>query len=234
MRLWVIILFFVSLFFLFSAPSCSSYSSSEAFQTEPSLQTQACTQLMSAKTDLETKVATMRSQVQDMSGIAWSEINWRTENLQAQKNNLAACTANLSTNCTQLAGMDNLLYKSIPPFISTNDTIFTSEYNIEQQLQAVNDTLTLVGCSIPLVGPGSLSSFTVIKNTGYIDTPRLQRAMLQLSPYYISPDVLQYISRLLTDTPASIANFQSASANSASITNNIQTINGIIGKVLTS
>ena len=187
---------------------------------------------MSAKTDLEAKVADARSQVQDMSGIAWSEIDWRTENLQAQKNNLAACTANLSTNCTQLAGMDTLLYKSIPPFISTNDTIFISEYNIQQQLQAVNDTLTLVGCSIPLVGPGSLSSFTVINNTGYIDTPRLQQAMLQLSPYYISPDVLQYISRLLTDTPASIANFQNASANSASITNSIQTINDIIGKVL--
>ena len=222
MQLGVLLLFIVSLFFLFSE------STNEGFQATD-LKKDACAQLFTAKTDLEEKIKAMRSQVQDMSGVGWSEINWRTENLQFQRNNLASCTKTLSNDCKQLAGMDSIIYQSIPTLDVTNNSIFATEYDIQQQLAAVNDTNTLIGCTLPLIGPGSTYSFSVLDNAGYIDTPRLRKKMIELSPYYISPDALQYISRLLTDTPQSIANFQSASANSISVTNTIQNV-GFITK----
>jgi hypothetical protein len=216
----VILLFIVSLFFLFSDSTHEGFQSSD-------LKKEACAQLLSAKTDLEAKIQTMRSQVQDMSGVGWSEFNWRTENLQFQRNNLEMCTKTLTNDCKQLAGMDSIIYKTLPALDATNNSIFASEYDIQQQLSAVNDTNALIGCTLPLTGSGSTYSFNVLTDAGYIDTPRLRRKMIELSPYYISPDALQYISRLLTDTPQSVANFQSASANSASIANTIQTISFI-------
>jgi hypothetical protein len=221
-QIGVILLFIVSLFFLFSD------STTEGFQTTD-LKATACAQLFTAKTDLEAKIKAMRSQVQDMSGVGWSEFNWRTENLQFQRNNLANCTKTLSNDCKQLAGMDSIIYKTLPSLDETNNSIFASEYNIQQQLAAVNDTNTLIGCTLPFTGPGSTYKFNVLTDAGYIDTPRLRKKMIELSPYYISPDALQYISRLLTDTPQSIANFQSASANSNSVTNTIQNV-GFITK----
>jgi hypothetical protein len=212
----------------------ASYRSALQYETtdrswNESLKQTACQQLATAKANLQARLDSLRSQVQDLSGVAQAGIRWKNENISYQNQFAKACDINLSDDCKTLATQDRLLYDQLATMDITNYNLFNNNLQIQDQIDAVNYMIRLLNCqgSVPTFG-----SFSIIDNIGYIDTPRLKRKLEEISPYYISPDVVQYLSKLLTESPQAYANFQDAKMNTLSVSSAMSAIKSLANQVL--
>jgi hypothetical protein len=155
---------------------------------------QSCASLQVAEGNLREALATLRSRVQDVSGMTFTLANLRDENLDFQKRFQEACANVLSDPCKQLASQEPILFPLLAEFEGVSSTSYEKEEDINEVLGTIGKLYTIMGCKNL---SGAKFSFSVDEDVGMIDAETLRMKLQTLSPYYISPDTMKYITDLL-------------------------------------
>jgi hypothetical protein len=166
--------------------------------------TTACSELAELRRHFMAKIAELRKAMNDLSGTEKLGFNSKSENMKYQYqfndkcNNLMAKTEMLYLDkkvydgCINLASQDEVLYNSIlPAYDTTNLTLYEQEWQINEFVQTINDTMKLIKCDV------SGFSFSADNDVGYIDIYELRAKLDELSPYYISSGTLDFVTAYL-------------------------------------
>lgn len=150
----------------------------------------------------------LRPKIMDISGAAGQYINLKNQNMEYQEQLKAQCKRNESDACRQLAQLDESILPLMPEFEKTNDELILQSMNLTENYTAVNAIREIMQCprenaSWPAEpsGPSGPLGFnpdlTFSHNLGLIDTEILRLKLSELSPYYISPAVLNYVTEYM-------------------------------------
>jgi hypothetical protein len=185
---------------------------------------QTCAQLNSLMNTFTTKLATLRTSVQDLSGTAVLAGSMRDENMGYQMKYKNTCKKNPTTpECMRLASQEGPVFPLLTQYTTVNNSLFSNEYDLSNNIQTLQATYDILQCT----NPSPTTNFEVQKTTGFIDTSTLLTKLQDFSPYYLSPDTLTYITGSIvsaTDSQASVATTSDVYINIANIINNIKTL----------
>ena len=181
---------------------------------------QTCTQLDTLKTQFTNQYSALTTAMQDLSGSTIIGGNMRDENLTFQQRFVSQCnTTPMSAACINLASQEGPIFPLLSSYETANNTLFTNLDDISNNLVTVSDTYNFLGCT----NPNLKFSETV---TGYVDTGVLRLKLEQLSPYYLSPDTLQYIT-------SAIISADDAKSSLATVTDLVIDLNNVIANIKT-
>ncbi len=160
-----------------------------------------CAELNSVYINLNKQIVSLRPLIQDLSGSSLVAAGAKSENMRFQKRFYQDCSGTTSDtpgSCYDLATQDDNLFSVHAEYEATNLDLFSREIEVKESLKTVKDTMKLLKCSeIPSV------EYSVEKDIGYIDTTDLFMKLSELSPYYVSPDVIRKLSEImLSDSDA--------------------------------
>jgi hypothetical protein len=136
----------------------------------------------------------LRARVQDVSGMTFTLGDLRDENLDFQRKFEESCKNALSDACKQLASQEPILFPLLAQFEGVAATNYEKEDSMNETLKTVGDLYKLLSCKL---GTGTTLVYSADKDAGEIDPVSLQAKLQTLSPYYLSPDVLKYITEAL-------------------------------------
>jgi hypothetical protein len=206
----------------------------EYIQDKPSwdntsnLKQRSCTELMKAKDSLKSQIVSLRSKTQDLSGSVYVAIKSKDENMKYQYQFRNRCDVNpVPETCKGLASLDPNLFETLGPYDATNKTLFEQEIELQDNLDALNLTIGVVGCP----NNTDLSGIAVDRDIGVLDSESLKIRLEELSPYYIAPVVLQYITNLLVGGAEIDAAAQTTLTNIKVVSTNIQGIRSISDRI---
>jgi hypothetical protein len=151
--------------------------------------TQTCNQLNAVKAVIQTQIATLRKTMQDISGTQVVANAMKNENMAHQIKLSGLCQIVPPPDiCKNLASQDGPLFPLLTRYDNINDNLSANEEDVEGMLQTVNDTYQVLGCGT------TNFTFNADSDIGYINTDELRSNLQRMSPYYLSPDTLRYIS----------------------------------------
>jgi len=164
----------------------------------------ACLELTALQSFLMETIAKLRTEMNKLSGTEVLAYELKTENMKYQYRFSEECTDLVNrtaftglenvprTACVDLASEDDPLYNTIlPGYDTTNMKLYEEEITIQDYLQTINDTINLTGCDV------SGLSFSADDDVGTINTEELRAKLNELSPYYISPGTLDFVTTYL-------------------------------------
>jgi len=161
--------------------------------------------------------------VQDLSGQAINAGNMREENLAYQMSNLASCKDSPSTACISLANQEPPVFSLLAKFDNVNNTMASSGFlDLSDNINTINAVYTRMGCK------GAALKFSP-NDIGIIDTQTLIMKLNQMSPYYLSPDTLQYITSSIISSEEMDKSLMTNADKLANITNVITNIKSLTG-----
>ena len=106
-----------------------------------------CDELDTIRKTLTQKMFSLRSQVQDLSGTSVLASAMRDENLAYQVKYASMCQGNpLSAACIQLANQEGPVFPLLAKYEDVNNNIISSEFDISENLQTLNDTYNILQC----------------------------------------------------------------------------------------
>jgi hypothetical protein len=161
------------------------------------IKAKSCAELDKVYDTLEAAKRALRPTIQDLSGSALAAAGLKDENLRFQKRFFQDCSGTTSATrgpCLDLATQDEGLFSLYTEYELTNTDLFTREIEVLEAIEVVTNTMKLLKCPNPRA-----LSYSVEKDIGYIDTETLFMKLSELSPYYISPDVIRSLSGIVTD-----------------------------------
>jgi hypothetical protein len=188
------------------------------------LKARSCANLDVARNMYKAEYNKVVAAIQDLSGMAIKAGAMREENLAYQNANYQACKAdNRSPACISLASQEGPIFSLLAKYNSVNNTIATSgAIDISNNIDIINTAYRFIGCAgAPLTFSPDLA-FT-------IDTQALVSQLNQMSPYYLSPDTLQYITASIIsgpDTDNSLMTDADLLVNISKVISNIKTMTG--------
>jgi hypothetical protein len=147
---------------------------------------------------LEAAKKGLRPTIQDLSGSALVAAGAKDENMRFQKRFFQDCsgTTGASTGpCKDLVTQDEGLFSIYTEYEATNTDLFSREIEVLEAIEVVTNTMKLLKCPNP-----KTLAYSVDKDIGYIDTETLFMKLSELSPYYVSPDIIRSLSSAITDT----------------------------------
>jgi hypothetical protein len=202
-------------------------SKSVPWDADPKAQT--CVALKVIEGNIAQAVSNLRRNIQDVSGTTVSLSALRDENLSLQNKFLQACTATTPPNqpCIQLASQEPILFPLLSQYEGVSSTAYDKEGDLNDSLQAVGDTYKLLGCT---AGATTRFDFDSDRDLGQIDAEVLRMKLQTLSPYYLSPDTLTYITNSLIkpdDVQDSLMNTSDVLAHVNISVKNIKGITGV-------
>jgi hypothetical protein len=163
----------------------------------------ACSELLSLRKALLSKVADLRVKMNDLSGTEVLGVALKDENLRYQNRYASSCDALVNStvgtgltdvakrSCIGLASQDDPLYNNVlPAYDSTNTQLFMQDLTLGDTVDTINDTIKLIQCDIS----GIVYSADDI---GTINVDEIQAKLNELSPYYISSGTLDYVTKYL-------------------------------------
>jgi hypothetical protein len=162
------------------------------------IKAKSCAELDRVYDTLEAAKKGLRPTIQDLSGSALVAAGAKDENMRFQKRFFQDCsgTTGASTGpCKDLATQDEGLFSIYTEYEATNTDLFSREIEVLEAIEVVTNTMKLLNCPNP-----KTLAYSVDKDVGYIDTETLFMKLSELSPYYISPDIIQSLSSAITDT----------------------------------
>jgi len=192
-----------------------------AWTANPKAQT--CAELNKLLNSFTQKLETLRNSVQDLSGTAMFAGSMRDENMEYQIKYKAACTNPTSAACISLASQEGPVFPLLAKYNAVNDSLFSNEYDLSNNIQMLQETYSLVQCT----DPNPSATFQVESTSGYIDTPALLTKLQNFSPYYLSPDTLKYITGSIIsggDVQDSVIKTSDLYINIANTLNNIKAL----------
>jgi len=174
------------------------------FTAEP--KESACEELNTLAMSLYGQIINMAATASDLSGVALLAGSFHDENRKLQSS--SSCTGQTGTPspaCIKLASQDETLFPVLQQFDKANLSMLTNGQSIQDILNLVLQTYNGLGCNLPInpdSGPSISSVFSskYLDTLGTIDTETLSTKLEELSPYYVSPTLIRYISRQLTAT----------------------------------
>jgi hypothetical protein len=107
--------------------------------------------------------------IQDLSGSAVLAGKMRDENLAYQQLLVSQCQGNsLSPACINLANQEGPVFSLMAKYENANNTIFAAQIDISNNLQTINDTYSVLGCTNPnQFFKGSSATYWIANNTKY-------------------------------------------------------------------
>jgi hypothetical protein len=198
-----------------------------AWDADPKAQT--CVALKVIEGNIAQAVSNMRRNIQDVSGTTVTLAALRDENLGLQNKFLQACTATTPPNqpCIQLASQEPILFPLLSQYEGVSSAAYEKEGDLNESLQAVSDTYKILGCT---AGVGTRFDFDSDRDVGQIDAETLRIKLQTLSPYYLSPDTLKYITEAIikpADVQDSLMNTADVLARVNLSVKNIKGITGV-------
>jgi len=178
----------------------------ESFQVNNGWQ-EACAEITRKRIFLRTYLLSLRAPVQDLSASLVSAYYAKDENMAYQKNLTDLCVHHIQLNdimgdaCKQLASVDAYEFEVLPDMDIFYRNLLIGGYDLDALLQQLNFYSDLMNCPLQ---PGSQATFDISDNTvdisrdiGDVDTEGLAVELEKLSPYYLSPAVVQYLIKFL-------------------------------------
>ena len=146
----------------------------------------------------------------DLSGAAITAGSMHEENQGLQNSVTTACTnqgGTPSAACIALASMDEKLFPLLSQFTSMNTNLIDNAENIQQVINVLLRAYSGMACRVP-TGTGSydssMPSIDTVFSSEYLssvqvaDTYTLKTQLQELSPYYVSPNIINFISQGIT------------------------------------
>lgn len=273
---------------------------------------QSCMKLDVLRAEFIRQYANTVNSVQSMTDTATLAGTMRDENLAYQQLLISKCQgSSLSPACINLANQEGPVFSLVAKYENANNILLNSQFDISDNLQAINDTYALLGCKnpnqffkgstatywinnnikypigsctmcsaainanmcgtapgpntisdtlldmiplitplikatkvvdtgIPASGSGANPNFTCDmvasaqlqfneKTTGLADTTVLLSKLQTMSPYYLSPDTLQYITSSIissADASSSVVTTADVLIDITNVINNIKLLTG--------
>ena len=165
----------------------------ENFQDSNNGYTNACNEINTKRLFLKQYIQGLRSPVQDLSGLLLSGINIKKENMNYQNKFTDDCMKNLTPACIGLASVDAGVFAALPGIDIFYQNLLIGGYDLDALLQQLNIYSKLLNC------PNNTNNneIDIDRDIGVVDTESLAYELESLSPYYLSPDVVQYLLRFL-------------------------------------
>jgi hypothetical protein len=164
----------------------------------------ACGELRTLRQFFIAKIADLRAAMNDLSGTEALAYNLKTENMKYQYQFSDDCTklVNLTAlngievgrdaACRDLASVDDPITGTLlQNYDATNIKLYQEEIRIQDNIDTINDTIKLTACDV------SGFTFSADDDIGTINTEELRAKLNELSPYYISPGTLDFVTTYL-------------------------------------
>jgi hypothetical protein len=190
---------------------------------------QSCVSLSVAETNLRQVLSLLRAGVQDVSGSVLSLERLRDENMKFQNEVKPICTTtdnNPSQPCKDLASQDPILFGVLPEFDTVMATGYDKEEDISDVLESIGQLYRMLRCDVPT---GLSLTFSMDDNAGIIDTETLRIKLQTLSPYYLSPDVMNKITSYLISPDEVQGDLLTANNRISRVKQNVSRIKTIAG-----
>jgi hypothetical protein len=186
--------------------------------------TRSCANLNSARDNYNAQYRRIIASMKDLSGSVGRAGFMRDENLAYQNTNLNACKGtNPSAACISLASQETPVFSLLSKYDNVNNVMASSGFvDISNNIDTINTAYTMLGC-------GKTPILFSPNQTGLIDTQTLISKLNQMSPYYLSPDTLQYITTSIissSDTDASLMTDADKLTNISNVIKNIKAMTG--------
>lgn len=152
-----------------------------------------CGQLVALSTDLKAKLATMKTGVNALDATRPSAIAVKDENMRFQRTLTAICQGNLSQSCRDLASVDSTLYPLLALYDSVGLTQAEQEGRLQDAVATINDVVRILKC------PETAAVSYNQEDFPFIDSEELRLKLEEVSPYFLSPASLKFISDRLFD-----------------------------------
>ena len=173
----------------------------EYFQVQQDGYTKACSEINTKRLFLKSYIEKLRRPVQDLSGTLLKSIDIKKENMNIQTKFTDRCITNLDKGCKRLATVDSYVFEVLPSMDIFYQNISLGGYDIDSLLQQLNSYAELLKC--PKVNGSNAtrdvldSEFDISRDIGDIDTATLAYELERLSPYYLSPEVVEFLLKFL-------------------------------------
>jgi hypothetical protein len=171
-------------------------------------------------------VRTIPGSIKDISGTIHAGTALRSENLAFQNKFKSKCLETpMSPDCIGLASQEDPIYPLLTKYNTVNNTLYNNEYDISNNLDVLNKTYMLLKCD----NPNRTVTFNVERDTDLVDVELLTKKLQELSPYYISPETLKFITASITNSLEVDNTVQTTSdmyINIGNTINNIKTLTG--------
>ena len=188
-------------------------------QADAVIRTRVCKELESATELFREKLEGLRTAAKDLSSSIQTATKAKQENWNTQTNAMDSTKTSSpcitggspSANCKRLASIDAYLYDLVPDYEQADNDLYSELVDINDKLNTLLHAANLYRCPFATDLSGlnvvinSLSDTTnptpdadILSYTGEIQPEILISALKSFSPYYISPDVTNYVSRSLS------------------------------------
>ena len=173
----------------------------ETFQNMNDGYVKSCNEINTKRLILKQYIRNLRAPVQDLSGLLLTGIDIKKENMNYQNQFTESCVKDLTPGCINLASVDAGVFAALPDIDIFYQNLLIGGYDLDALLQQLNFYSDMLKC--PLISDsqvtrdGSDNEVDVDRDIGEIDTETLAYELEKLSPYYLSPDVVQFLLRFL-------------------------------------
>jgi hypothetical protein len=183
-----------------------------------------CAKLEELRNNYVTQYNDLTKSSQDLSGRAIAAGSMRDENMAYQNANIDACKGSPSPACISLASQEAPVFSLLAKFDNVNDVMVSAGFiDLSNNIDIINTAYTRMGCS------GSRPIQFSPNDTGMIDTETLIKKLNEMSPYYLSPDTLQYITSSIISTSDTNKNLMTDAGKLENIKNVIANIKSLTG-----
>jgi len=165
-----------------------------------------CAEVAAAKARYLAMLNRLRVDVQDLSGNLKEAIQLKDMNRGFQQDVYSKCSRTLSDACIGLARQDEDLVTTVPWYEGVNTEIFNRQIDLTENVKVLNEVIKFIGCDAEVMlqdeeldtNTGKITDpKDLSKRLGLMNTPALRMRLSEMSPYYLSPDVLQYLTQYL-------------------------------------
>ena len=165
---------------------------------------EACAEITRKELFLQVYMQSLRAPVQDLSASLVSAYQAKDENMAFQNNLITFCNQHIKMNdimgaaCNQLASVDAYEFQVLPDIDLFYQNLLIGEYDINALVEQLHGYSTLLNCPVDphsLLANLDISDNQVDVSTyiGEVDTETLALELEKLSPYYLSPAVVQFL-----------------------------------------
>ena len=165
---------------------------------------EACAEITRKELFLQVYMQSLRAPIQDLSASWVAAYEAKDENMGFQNNLITFCNQHIKMNdimgaaCKQLASVDAYEFQVLPDIDLFYQNLLIGEYDINALVEQLHGYSTLLNCPVDphsLLANLDISDNQVDVSTyiGEVDTETLALELEKLSPYYLSPAVVQFL-----------------------------------------
>jgi hypothetical protein len=176
----------------------------EPFQTDTSNGfVSACNEINSKRLFLRGYIQSLRAPVQDLSAAMMNVYYGKKENMAYQDMFTKYCLdRGINNACKKLASVDVYPFKVLPDMLVFYRNLLLGGIDIDGLLQTLNFYAELLNCPLDSRNNATRDTsgnevFENSRDVGMVDINGLAYELEKLSPYYLSPDVVEFLLRFL-------------------------------------